>query len=151
MEKEITLQLFANKVLPELSGSEVTYNAEKNIYLTAGYTSLSVDTYFKAIRFSNRLIVYYNVGVGYCRTFLNGITLFSFNRTNSELICHKTFDRHFFCEQDATTQSIMMLKNYLQGQVKLLGIVVLINSCYGSPILLLRKYSAVDWCKIHIF
>ena len=37
----------AEKGLPALSGASVTYNPEKNVYLTLGYTSAAGNTYFK--------------------------------------------------------------------------------------------------------
>lgn len=70
------LALVAAKALPALSGSSLTYNPEKNVYLTLGYTSAAGNTYYRAIRFSKRLAVYYHIGEGYAHTFLNGITLF---------------------------------------------------------------------------
>lgn len=118
-------QLVVNHALPALSGASVTYNAEKNVYLTTGYTSSAGNTYFKAIRLSGRLAVFYNVGIGYCRTFLNGITLFAFDGIRPQLIGHKTFSSHFFSEEDAACQSVMMLKTFLEGQAKLMGATVL--------------------------
>ena len=73
------LALVAAKALPALSGSSLTYNPEKNVYLTLGYTSTAGNTYYKAIRLSDRLAVYYHIGEGYAHTFLNGITLFAWN------------------------------------------------------------------------
>lgn len=70
-----SLALVAAKALPALSGSSLTYNLEKNVYLTLGHTSAAGNTYYKAIRLSNRLAVYYHIGEGYAYTFLNGITL----------------------------------------------------------------------------
>lgn len=105
MKENTAIQLVAAKALPAHSGATVTYYAERNVYLTTGYTSLAGNTYFKAIRLSNRLAVYYNynIGIGYCRTFLNGITLFAFNGTKSEFIGQKAFNCHFFNEQDVAT------------------------------------------------
>ncbi len=84
-----SLQLIASKSLPALSGESLTYNAAKNVYLTLGYTSAAGNTYFKAIRLSNRLIVYYDIGQGYARTFLNGITLFCWNGPKANIIAQK--------------------------------------------------------------
>ena len=67
-----SLALIAAKALPALSGSSLTYNAEKNVYLTLGYTSAAGNTYYRAIRLSDRLAVYYHIGQGYAHTFLNG-------------------------------------------------------------------------------
>ncbi len=124
MERQTSLQLVAAKALPALSGASVTYNAEKNVYLTTGYTSAAGNTYFNAIRLSDRLAVYYDIGIGYCRTFLNGIKLFAFNGVKPELIAHKMFSCYFFNEQDAARESTMMLKNFLLGQAKLQGTIV---------------------------
>ena len=46
-----SLAAIAATSLPALSGDTLTYNAEKNMYLTVGYTSAANNTYFKAVRF----------------------------------------------------------------------------------------------------
>lgn len=115
------LQLIAAKALPALSGSSVTYNVEKNIYLTTGYTSAAGNTYYRAIRISNRLVIYYHIGQGYCRTFLNGITLYAFDGTKVRTIAEKSFNCHFFNELDAKQQSISMLTDFMKSQAKMLG------------------------------
>ena len=66
-----SLQLVAAKALPALSGNSLTYNPEKNVYLTLGYTSGAGNTYYQAVRFSDRLAVYYDIGEGYAHTFLD--------------------------------------------------------------------------------
>ena len=38
MKENTAIQLVAAKALPALSGATVTYNAERNVYLTTGYT-----------------------------------------------------------------------------------------------------------------
>ena len=57
-----SMQLVAAKALPALSGSSLTYNPEKDIYLTMGYTSQAGNTYFRAIRMSKRLAIFYDIG-----------------------------------------------------------------------------------------
>lgn len=119
-----TLDLVAAKALPALSGSSLTYNPEKNVFLTLGYTSTAGNTYYKAIRLSNRLAVYYHIGEGYAHTFLNGITLFAWNGQKANIIAQKFWggcNYKYFNEQIAKEESIIMLKNYLAGQVKAMG------------------------------
>ena len=41
------LALVVAKALPALSGSSLTYNPEKNVYLTLGYTSTAGNTYYR--------------------------------------------------------------------------------------------------------
>ena len=119
------LTRLAAKALPALSGSSVTYNAEKNVYLTLGYTSPAGNTYFKAVRFSDRLAVYYDIGEGYAYTFLNGITLFAWDGQKAVIIGKKMWggcgNWVCFSEKFAMEQTIKMLKNYLEGQAKAIG------------------------------
>lgn len=122
--KNTPLALVAAKALPALSGSSLIYNAEKNVFLTLGYTSVAGNTYYRAIRLSNRLAVYYHIGEGYARTFLNGITLFCWDGQKAKVIAQKFWggcNWRTFSEAFAKEQSIIMLKDFLIGQAKLLG------------------------------
>lgn len=119
-----SLQLIAAKALPALSGESLTYNAAKNVYLTLGYTSAAGNMYYQAVRFSNRLAVYYDIGQGYARTFLNGIKLFCFDGQKANLIAQKYWggcEYRIFNEQFAKEQSILMLSSFLIGQLKAQG------------------------------
>lgn len=119
-----SLALVAAKALPALSGSSLSYNPEKNVYLTLGYTSAAGNTYYRAIRLSKRLAVYYHIGEGYARTFLNGITLFCWDGQKAKIIAQKFwggYNWRSFSEQFAKEQSIIMLKDFIAGQAKTLG------------------------------
>ena len=123
MERK-NITLVAAKALPALSGNSLTYNAEKNVLLTLGYTSAAGNTYYKAIRLSNRLVVYYDLGQGYAHTFLNGITLFAWNGNKANIIAKKSWGGSnwmSFSERYAKEQSVLMLKDYLASQAKALG------------------------------
>ena len=118
------IQTIVAKSLPALSGESLTYNAAKNVYLTLGYTSAAGNMYYKAIRFSEKLAVFYHIGQGYARTFLNGITLFCWDGTKAKIIGQKFwggYDWRDFSEYFAKEQSILMLKGFLEGQLKLQG------------------------------
>ena len=118
------LQTIVARNLPALSGDSLTYNAAKNVFLTMGYTSAAGNMYYKAIRLSNRLMVYYDLGQGYIHTFLNGIKLYCFDGQKANLIAQKYwggYDYRIFSEQFAKEQSVMMLKGFLEGQLKLQG------------------------------
>jgi hypothetical protein len=118
------LQTIVAKNLPALSGESITYNAAKNIFLTQGYTSAAGNVYYKAIRISDRLAVYYDLGQGYKYTFLNGIKLFCWDGQKAKVIAQKYWggcDYRVFNEQFAKEQSILMLSNFLAGQLKAQG------------------------------
>lgn len=119
------LALVASRVLPTLSGAQLTYNVEKNIFLTMGYTSQAGNTYYRAIRLSPRLAVFYNIGEGYKYTFLNGITLFAFDGYKPRIIGQRTwggYDWVVFSENFARQQSILMVHDFLQGQMRMLNV-----------------------------
>ena len=119
-----SLQLIAAKALPALSGESLTYNAAKNVFLTMGFTSAAGNTYYKTVRLSNRLVVYYDLGQGYIHTFLNGIKLFCWDGQKANLIAQKYWGGSNWCvfsEFFAKEQSILMLKEFLEGQLKLQG------------------------------
>lgn len=114
----------AVKALPALSGSSLTYNAVKNVYLTQGWTSAAGNFYYRAIRVSNRLIIFFNIGEGYCHTFLNGITLYAWDGKNARIIANRNWGgSNWVCfnENFAREQSALMLADYLKGQAKMLG------------------------------
>ena len=119
------LTRLAEKALPTLSGTSLTYNPEKNVYLTLGYTSAAGNTYFNAVRFSDRLAVYYDIGEGYAYTFLNGITLFAWDGNQAVIIGKKMWggcgNWVCFSERFAMEQTVQMLKHYLEGQAKVIG------------------------------
>lgn len=119
-----TLTTVAIKALPALSGSSLTYNAVKNVYLTQGWTSAAGNFYYRAIRVSNRLIIFFNIGEGYCHTFINGITLYAWDGQRARMIAQKNWggcDWRCFNEQFAREESVHMLADYLKGQAKMLG------------------------------
>ena len=83
-----------------------------------GYTSHAGNTYYRAIRLSDRLAVYYDLGEGYKYTFLNGITLFAWDGQKANIIAKKTWgwsNWRCFNESEAKEESIRMLKNWRIG------------------------------------
>ena len=119
-----SLTTVAIKALPALSGSSLTYNAVKNVYLTQGWTSAAGNFYYRAIRVSNRLIIFFNIGEGYAHTFINGITLYAWDGQRARMIAQKNWggcDWRCFNEKFAREESVHMLADYLKGQAKMLG------------------------------
>ena len=119
-----TLTTVAIKALPALSGSSLTYNAVKNVYLTQGWTSAAGNFYYRAIRVSNRLIIFFNIGEGYAHTFINGITLYAWDGQRARMIAQKNWggcDWRCFNEKFAREESVHMLADYLKDQAKMLG------------------------------
>lgn len=106
--------------LPALSGSSVTYNTQKNIFLTSGYTSAAGNTYYQGIRASDRIAIKYNIGQGYLHTFLNGIEVYGYDGQNAKLIGSRSYYCYYFNECNAKNEAIGIVKDYIIGQAKLL-------------------------------
>ena len=116
-----SLSQVVEKALPALSGSGVTYNAQKNIYLTDGYTSAAGNTYYQGIRLSDRIIVKYSIGEGYARTFLNGVEVYGYNGRDQKLIGSRSYNNYFFSECGAKQEAVGIVVDYMKGQTKLMG------------------------------
>jgi len=110
--------------LPALSGSAVTYNADKNIYLSTGYTSAAGNTYFQGIRLSDRIIINYDFGQGYAYLFLNGIRIYGYNGTAKRLIASRTYYSQCFGENFAKCECEKMIMEYMAGQMRLMNVTV---------------------------
>lgn len=124
MENSKSLAIVAAKALPALSGSSLTYNAEKNVFYTLGYTSAAGNTYYRAIRLSDRLAVYYHIGEGYALNFLNGITLFRWDGGQARIIGQRFWggsNWRSYSDYFAKEQTIQMLSDYLEGALKSSG------------------------------
>lgn len=118
------LTQLVKQVLPELRATGVTYNAERGIFLTNGYTSQAGNTYFQCIRPSDRIIITYNLGVGYYYTFLNEVSLYCFNGNNIELIntwTHKPSEYKIYSDYQVQDIATQLLFNYLKSQAQMNG------------------------------
>lgn len=119
-----SLALVASKALPSFTGSSLTYIAEKNMYLTQGFTSKAGNTYYNALRISDRIGIFFHIGEGYAHTFLNGISLFAWNGHKARVIAERKWggsNWKKFNEQFALEESVRMLKSFLLEQADIMG------------------------------
>lgn len=100
-----SLATLVNQTLPAVSNSSVTNNADRNMFLTAGYTSAAGNTYFQGIHLSNRLAIVFDIGVGYAYTFLNGMKLYCFDGTQKELISSRFYNCCCYCDTFARREA----------------------------------------------
>ncbi len=116
-----SLVLAAKSALPSL-GSNVTYSQVANMFLSTGYTSAAGNMYQEGLRLSKYVAVNFSIGHGYCRSFLNGIRIFTWDGQRPKLVKEKTFSCYFWSESAAKEESIGMLKEYLKNSCKMLGL-----------------------------
>lgn len=116
-----SLASLVNRTLPAVSGSAVTYNADRNMFLTQGYTSAAGNTYFQGIHLSNRLAIMFDIGVGYAYTFLNGLKVFCFDGKEKKLIGSRFYSCCCYSDSFARKEAAEILTEYLKSQAKMLG------------------------------
>ncbi len=112
-------------LLPALSGSAVTYDAAKNLYLTDRYTSQSGNSYYKAIKDSDRLTVCCDIGEGYSKSFINGVTMYANDGTRKVMIGSRTYGGHdnwvWYTDRNVLCICFDILRSYFNSQLKALG------------------------------
>lgn len=113
-------------ILPAMSGSSVSYSSSANMFVTQGYTSQAGNTYFQGVQMSDRLIIKYNIGHGYCHTFLNGLQIFGFNGRDKFLIGSESYNCYYFDSSydmnNARESAAEIVGNYVKSQLRLRGI-----------------------------
>lgn len=115
----------AERALPALSGDSVSYNADRNIFYTAGYTSAAGNTYFKTYRLSDRLCISCNLGQGYAYLFLNGLSIYGWDGQKSRLLGSWTSPcTTFFSDYKVKEVDMTLVKDYLASQAKISGATV---------------------------
>lgn len=116
-----SLSTLVNQTLPAVSNSSVTYNADRNMFLTTGYTSAAGNTYFQGIHLSNRLAIVFDIGIGYAYTFLNGMKLYCFDGTQKKLIGSRFYNCCCYSDSYARKEATEILLEYLKSQAKIVG------------------------------
>lgn len=116
------LAKLATRALPCLSGSSISYNSDKNLFYTAGYTSAAGNTYFKTYRLSDRLCISCNLGQGYAYLFLNGLSIYGWDGQKSRLLGSWTSPgTTFFSDYKVKEVAMSLVKDYLAAQAKISG------------------------------
>jgi hypothetical protein len=117
--------VLVDKAIPSVfKNAQLTFNAGKNIFLTEGYTSQAGNTYFQGIRFSDRIVITQQIGIGYFYTFLNGIRIFGFNGKKATLIAEKSYHCCVYCESLVKSEAENLIRNFLKSQSILTGTIV---------------------------
>jgi len=116
-----SLATLVNRSLPAVSGSTITYNADRNMFMTQGYTSAAGNTYFQGIHLSNRLAIMCDIGIGYAYTFLNGLKVYCFDGEQKKLVGSRFYNCCCYSDSYARREAASILLEYLKTQAKMLG------------------------------
>ena len=126
MNTSNSLEILVNRSLPVKSTTGLTYNAEKNMFMTQGYTSGMGHTYFQGIQLSNRLAIVNDIGRGGWGSnplFLNGVTLYCFDGMEKKIIGKwAPMSWAFYSDSLAISVAKKLLYDYLVSQMKMQGV-----------------------------
>ena len=95
-----------------LANVSTSYSEKANAFLSSGYTSTAGNTYFSAIRIAEGILIKDDIGTGYCRTFLNGIRIYSLK--DKTLLAEKSFHSHFYSKDGVKRHAKSMLLDVLK-------------------------------------
>ena len=118
---ENNFSLVVSKALPGLMTESLTYNPAKNVFLTQGWTSHAGNTYYRAVRGTNGIVIIFDLGQGYAYTFLNGITIVGFDGQQPRVIAKKQWggcNWIKFNENTAKQRATDILCDYIVSEAK---------------------------------
>jgi len=72
----------------------VNFSQAVNAFISQGYTSMAGNTYFNAVRFAEGVVIKEDVGQGYCRSFLNGLRIYSLK--DKTLLVDRKYNSFFY-------------------------------------------------------
>jgi hypothetical protein len=115
------IAVYAKSTLPQFTGN-YNYNEVAKMFLTSGYMSAAGNIYQSGLRLSQHLAVQFSIGHGYCHSFLNGITVFIWDKDKPKVISQRSFSCFFWNEYDSNQVLKSMIKEYVLGECRKSGI-----------------------------
>lgn len=97
-------------------GTNYNYSEIANAFLSMGYTSGAGNTYFNSVRLAEGIVIKEDVGQGYCRTFLNGIKIYSIK--DKTLLAERNFNCCFYSRSTVRNSASSMLLSTLRDAAK---------------------------------
>ena len=102
-------------------GSAVAYNKNSQMYETERYVSAAGNAYFRGLKLSDRIVVEFSFGDGYCYRFINAIYIYCFNGTSKQLIATRSYHCQIFSERFCIRECENMVADYLKTQAEMVG------------------------------
>ena len=97
------------------------WNEGQKMFISSEYESAAGNRYYKGIRFCEQLAIVETVGLYHTWTYIDGIEIYSFDGRKPKLIGKRQFEKEFYNSEFIKSQTEQMVKEYLQGQLKLQG------------------------------
>lgn len=114
-----SLIVAVKSALPSLA-SNVTYSQAARMFLSPGYVSAAGNMYQEGLRLSRYIAIKFDIGHGYCWSFLNGIKLYIWDGKRPKLVKQKLFYNYCWSDSSAREESVSMVKEYLKDTCRML-------------------------------
>lgn len=113
-------------LLPSIANGNATYNDVARMFLSQGWQSIAGNVYQEGLRLSDKIVVKYNIGHGYCRSFLNGVNIYGFDGEKMRLLVS---DNSYYCcywsESVVRQETVRLLSSFFEGYC-------MANGCYAE-------------------
>lgn len=119
----VALTSLVERALPAHSGV-VRYNSNSQMYETERYVSAAGNAYFRGLKISDRVVLEFCCGDGWCHRFINCIRIYCFNGNDKQLIASQLYASQIYSDDFCRRECIRLLSNYLKSQAELAGGVV---------------------------
>lgn len=97
------------------------WNEGQKMFISSEYESAAGNRYYRGIRFCEQIAIVETVGLYHTWTYIDGIEIYRFEGRKPKLIGKKQFEKVFYNTDFIKEQTEQMVKEYLQGQIKLQG------------------------------
>jgi len=106
-------KLIKNELAIAVNG-DIQFSESSNMFFTQGFTSYSGNTYFKGFRFSDKIMITIEIGIGYKYEFLNGITVFAKNGDKNNVLGSRSFHCYVYAQSKAKAEAKEIIIEHLK-------------------------------------
>lgn len=99
------------------------WNECQHMFITEQHTAASGNTYYLGVRFSDRFVTILHIGLFHNWTYINEVEVYAFDEHERKLVGKTTLDQ-FYNEDIIRSTTEKLLKNYIEGQMKLNGHII---------------------------
>jgi len=103
-----------------LTTNGLQYSEQINALVSQGYTSSANNTYFNAFRLADGILIKEDVGIGYCRTFLNGIKIYTLK--DRQLIADQRYSCVYYSKDELNWRVQKLLLEKLTESARVEGL-----------------------------
>lgn len=97
------------------------YDSCYQLYYSEGWMSGAGNVYSKGFRVSDRVLFVFSIGQGYCRTFINGISVYIYDGNRFLLVGSKLYSCTFFSNSFIDSECKQIIVDYIKSQARLAG------------------------------